>query len=121
MNIPENSKLGDMILIEGKEVKGKSKKLAQILVVSIGHSPAFYVVLVPLEYIPTILPHSTYVIVFLKSYFNNWIEYVAWNINPSIFTFCSFTIVLIAVDIYGLTCLHSEKYGPNMLRALSSF
>ena len=32
------------------------------LVVSIGHFPAFYVVFVPLVYIPTILPHSSYVI-----------------------------------------------------------
>ena len=32
-------------------------------VVSIGHSPAFYVVFVPLEYIPSIPSHSTYVIV----------------------------------------------------------
>ena len=34
------------------------------LVVSIGRFPAFYVVLVPLEYIPSIPPHSTYVIVY---------------------------------------------------------
>ena len=33
------------------------------LVISIGHSPAFYVLFVPLEYIPSIPPHSTYVIV----------------------------------------------------------
>ena len=30
---------------------------------NIGHIPAFYVILVPLEYIPTIPPHSTYIIV----------------------------------------------------------
>ena len=35
-------------------------------VVSIGHFPAFYVVLVQLEYIPTIPPHSTHLIVLLK-------------------------------------------------------
>ena len=32
-------------------------------VVSIGHFPTFYVVFVPLEYVPTIPPHSTCVIV----------------------------------------------------------
>ena len=36
------------------------------IVVSIGHFAAFYVVLVPLEYIPTLPPHFTYVIVFVK-------------------------------------------------------
>ena len=34
-------------------------------VVSIGRFPAFYVVLVPLEYIPSIPPHSSYVIVLM--------------------------------------------------------
>ena len=34
-----------------------------VSVVSIGHSLAFYVVFIPLEYIPSILHHSTYVIV----------------------------------------------------------
>ena len=34
-------------------------------VVSIGCFPAFYVVLVPLDYIQSIPPHSTYVIVYL--------------------------------------------------------
>ena len=41
-----------------------SHVLFETVVVSIGHFAAFYVVLVPLEYIPTIPPHSTYVIVF---------------------------------------------------------
>ena len=36
------------------------------VVVSIGRFTAFYVVLVPLEYIATITPHSTYVIVLLR-------------------------------------------------------
>ena len=36
-----------------------------ILVVSIGHSRAFYAVFVPLEYISNIPPHSTYIIVIL--------------------------------------------------------
>ena len=35
-------------------------------VVSIGHSRAFNVALVPLEYIPSVPPHSTYIIVFVK-------------------------------------------------------
>ena len=60
-------------------------------VVSIGHIPAFYVVFVPLEYIPTILHHSTYVLVLLR--------------EPIIFNICSFTIILINLDIYGLTCI----------------
>ena len=34
-----------------------------MIVVSSGHSRAFYVVFVPLEYIPSIPPHSTYIIV----------------------------------------------------------
>ena len=32
-----------------------------VRVVSIGHFPAFYVVLVPLEYVSNIPPHSSYV------------------------------------------------------------
>ena len=36
------------------------------IVVSIGRFAAFYIVLVLLEYIPTIPPHFTYVIVFVK-------------------------------------------------------
>ena len=51
------------------------------LVVSIGRFPAFYVVLVPLEYIPSIPPHSTYVIVYFVLLY-------------CIFTVCSFTIIL---------------------------
>ena len=42
-----------------------------IIVVSIGHCRAFYVVLDPLEYIPTIPPHSTYVIVIRT--FREWV------------------------------------------------
>ena len=34
---------------------------------------------------------------------------------------CSFTIILINVDIYGLTCLRSEKGGVNILRDLLTF
>ena len=36
----------------------------RVLVVSIGHSHDFYIVLVPLEYILSIPPHCTYAIVF---------------------------------------------------------
>ena len=37
--------------------------LTNTVVVSIGHSRAFYVIFVPLEYITNIPPHSTYAIV----------------------------------------------------------
>ena len=40
-------------------------------VVSIGHSGAFYVAFVPLEYIPCKPPHSTYVIVICT--FREWV------------------------------------------------
>ena len=41
---------------------GGGGKMAILLGGTIGHFPAFYVVLVPLEYILTIPPHSSYVI-----------------------------------------------------------
>ena len=50
-------------------------------VVSSGHFHAFHVVFVPLEYIPTIPPHSTYIIVL--SYFSEvkTARYVLRKIN----------------------------------------
>ena len=41
---------------------------------SLGHSHAFCLVFVPLEYIPTIPPHFTYVIVFLGETIDVYIE-----------------------------------------------
>ena len=37
-------------------------------VVSIGHFPAFYAILVPLEYVPNIPLHSSYIIDFFHTF-----------------------------------------------------
>ena len=47
-----------------------------------------------------------------------WGKHVYWIKNPTIFTICSFTIVLKNVVIYGLTCPALWKGGANTLRAL---
>ena len=87
-------------------------------VVSIDYFHAFYVIFVPLEYIPSIPPHSTYVIVIRT--FSEWVtvelhlegetmKTKSFVVRRNLyfdykFTICSFTIILINVDIYGLTC-----------------
>ena len=53
-------------------------------VVSIGHSCAFYVVLVPPEYIPSVPPHFTYVIVFLSNMYQNKSYRIRLNLNIKI-------------------------------------
>ena len=60
---------GNLIFVHSKS---QSIQNPHFLLFSIGHSRAFYVVFVPLEYVPTIPPHSTYVkvscFILFKSY-----------------------------------------------------
>ena len=48
-------------------------------VVSLGHSHSFYVVFVPLEYVPSIPPHYTYVIVIHT--FREWIGSIELHLD----------------------------------------
>ena len=109
--------------------------LTWTIVVYSGHS-RFHVVFVPLEYVPTIPLHCTYIIIIVgktrvrngfkpkMSTFTRMLVGI-WTVkitkNPTIFTIHSSIITLINVYICGSTCPCCGKSGANTLRALLTF
>ena len=83
--------MGTLVLQQDEKVS-KTSILALESVVSSCHFSCFYVIFVPLEYVPTIPPHSTFVIVSC---------------------FVIFTNVLVNVDIYGLTDKRTLFFSNN--------